>query len=43
MKQKLTWVFVIAFSGLIGLFMLVLTAPRNHVYDRALTNATPPL
>ena len=33
MKQKLTWVFVIAFSGLIGLFMLVLTAPRNHVYD----------
>ncbi len=33
MKQKLTWVFVIAFSGLIGLFLLLLTAPRNHAYD----------
>lgn len=33
MKQKLTWVFVLAFSGLLGLFLLALTAPRNHVYD----------
>ena len=33
MKQKLTWVFVIAFSGLMGFFLLVLTAPRNHAYD----------
>ena len=33
MKQKLTWVFVLGFSGIIGLFLLVLTAPRNHVYD----------
>ena len=33
MKQKLTWVFVLVFSGLLGLFLLVLTAPRSHVYD----------
>ncbi len=33
MKKKLTWVFVFAFSGLLGLGMLTLTAPRNHVYD----------
>lgn len=33
MKQKLTWVFVLAFSGFLGLFLLALTAPRNHVYD----------
>ncbi len=33
MKKKLTWVFVLAFSGLLGLGMLTLTAPRNHVYD----------
>ncbi len=33
MKKKLTWVFVFAFSGLLGLGMLILTTPRNHVYD----------
>ena len=33
MKRKLTWVFVLAFSGLIGLGLMTLTAPRNHVYD----------
>ena len=33
MKRKLTWVFVLAFSGLMGLGLMTLTAPRNHVYD----------
>lgn len=33
MQRKLTWVFVIAFSGLLGLGLMTITAPRNHVYD----------
>ncbi len=33
MKQKLTWLFVLAFSGIIGLGIMFMTAPRNHVYD----------
>ncbi len=33
MQRKLNWVFVLAFSGLMGLFLMLLTAPRNHVYD----------
>lgn len=33
MKRIFTWVFVLAFSGLIGLGLMTLTAPRNHVYD----------
>lgn len=33
MKRKLSWVFALAFSGLIGLGLMTLTAPRNHVYD----------
>jgi hypothetical protein len=32
-KQKLNWVLVLAFSGLMGLGLVALTAPRNHVYD----------
>ncbi len=33
MKQKLTWLFVLAVSGIIGLGLMIMTAPRNHVYD----------
>ena len=33
MQRKLTWVFVLAFSGLLGLGLMTITAPRNHVYD----------
>ena len=33
MQRKLTWVFVLAVSGVMGLGLMLLTAPRNHVYD----------
>ena len=33
MKRTFRWLFVIAFSGIIGLGLMLMTAPRNHVYD----------